>query len=72
MGCLTGMVTEIAKSRSKRVGGVSADTLTGYEKRLARVEVALDDLTAAIGRVEEGQRFMTKVLGERSFTGGGH
>jgi hypothetical protein len=68
MGCMVGAVTEVARMRAKT--GASGKALTDFEKRLARVEVALDDLTAAIGRVDEGQRFITRVLGERSVTPG--
>jgi hypothetical protein len=63
VGCATGVITEWIKHRSK--GGASPEALESYEKRLARVEVAIDDLTAAIGRVSEGQQFLTNVLSER-------
>lgn len=36
------------------------------EKRLARVEVALDDVTAELVRVTEGQQMLTKLLAERA------
>jgi hypothetical protein len=58
-----GVLREWIRHNSKR--GASADALEAYEKRLARVEVAIDDLTAAIGRVSEGQQFLTNVLSER-------
>ena len=44
--------------------------LAAVEQRLARVEVALDDLAAEFGRVIEGQQFLTKVLVERSAVAG--
>lgn len=63
IGCGTGLLTQIVKTLGRR--GASADALEAYEKRLARVEVALDDLTQAINRVTEGQQFLTNVLTER-------
>jgi hypothetical protein len=36
------------------------------EKRLARLEVAIDDMTAELSRVAEGQQFMNKLLSDRS------
>lgn len=61
--CATGVVVELIKLRTKR--GASGDALEAYERRLARVEVALDDLTQSINRVNEGQQFLTNVLTER-------
>ena len=58
-----GLIGQLAKHLSSR--GASASALQAYEKRLARVEVAIDDLTVAIGRVTEGQQFLTNVLTER-------
>lgn len=63
IGCASGVIMELLKRRMKP--GASSDALEAYEKRLARVEVAIDDLTAAIGRVTEGQQFLTSVLTER-------
>jgi sensor domain CHASE-containing protein len=36
------------------------------EKRLARLEVAIDDMTAELVRVSEGQQILTKLLADRS------
>jgi precorrin-6B methylase 2 len=63
IGCGTALIAEVFKAMQKR--GASVDALEAYEKRLARVEVAIDDLTVAIGRVTEGQQFLTNVLTER-------
>jgi hypothetical protein len=63
IGCGTATIIEIVKIFAKR--GASADAVQAYEKRLARVEVAIDDLTAAVGRVSEGQQFLTNVLSDR-------
>ena len=35
------------------------------ENRLARLEVAIDDMTAEIGRMTESQRFLTAALTQR-------
>jgi hypothetical protein len=49
----------------KRSSGADPSALESLERRLARVEVALDDLTGEIGKIGEGQQFLTKVLAER-------
>ncbi len=67
IACGMGFIIEMVKQVSKR--GASASALEAYEKRLARVEVAIDDLTGAIGRVTEGQQFLTNVLTERGAVG---
>jgi hypothetical protein len=36
------------------------------EKRLARLEVAIDDMSAELSRVVEGQQFANKLLADRS------
>ena len=36
------------------------------EKRLARVEVALDDVTAELGRMTESHQYLIKALSDRS------
>ncbi len=40
--------------------------LDAIEKRLARLEVAIDDLTGELSRVTEGQQFTNKLLESRS------
>jgi hypothetical protein len=44
--------------------------LAAVEQRLARVEVALDELAAEFGRIAEGQQLLTKVLTERAADAG--
>lgn len=63
IGCGTAVITELIKVFGRR--GASAGAMEAYEKRLARLEVAIDDLTQAMGRVAEGQQFLTHVLSER-------
>lgn len=42
------------------------EELDAIEKRLARLEVAIDDLTTELSRVTEGQQFTNKLLADRS------
>jgi len=48
----------------KRSSGAGPEALESLERRLARVEVALDDLTGEIAKIGEGQQFLTKVLAD--------
>jgi hypothetical protein len=60
-GAIVGVAHYWAKTRIARL------THSGdVEKRLARLEVAIDDLTAEVSRVTEGQQIVTKLLAERS------
>ncbi|HZS61358.1 MAG TPA: hypothetical protein VFA43_18925 [Gemmatimonadaceae bacterium] len=43
---------------------------TDLENRLARLEVAIDDMTAELQRVTEGQQLVTKLLAEKSLEAG--
>jgi hypothetical protein len=40
-------------------------TQSDVEKRLARLEVAIDDMTAELSRVADGQQFVNKLLTDR-------
>lgn len=42
------------------------EQLDAIEKRLARLEVAIDDMANELTRVTEGQQFVTKLLAERA------
>ena len=44
---------------------VAASTVASFENRLARVEVALDDVTAELGRMTDAQQLLTKTLADR-------
>jgi hypothetical protein len=46
--------------------------LFALEQRLARLEVAVDDMSAAFAQVTEGQQFLTKLLAERSASASTH
>ena len=48
----------------KRSSAAGPDALESLERRLARVEVALDDLAGEIAKIGEGQQFLTKVLAD--------
>jgi hypothetical protein len=48
----------------KRSSAAGPEALESLERRLARVEVALDDLTGEIAKIAEGQQFLTKVLAD--------
>jgi hypothetical protein len=62
-GCFTllGIVWMWFRGR-KNVG---AQALNGLENRLARVEVALDDVTAELTRATESQQLLVKALTDR-------
>jgi hypothetical protein len=44
---------------------VAAATVASFENRLARVEVALDDVTAELSRMTDAQQLLVKTLVER-------
>jgi hypothetical protein len=44
---------------------VAAATVASFENRLARVEVALDDVTAELSRMTDAQQLLTKILADR-------
>ena len=57
-------VTKLMRLKNERLKP-SADV----EMRLARLEVAIDDMAAELSRVTEGQQFVTKLLAEKSSEG---
>jgi len=57
-------VTKLTRLKNERLKP-SADV----EMRLARLEVAIDDMSAELARVTEGQQFVTKLLAEKSSEG---
>ncbi|HTD61731.1 MAG TPA: hypothetical protein VK679_13855 [Gemmatimonadaceae bacterium] len=54
-------VTKLVRLKNERIKA-PADV----EMRLARLEVAIDDMAAELTRVTEGQQFVTKLLAEKS------
>lgn len=66
MASVVGTIFGLKWISYKRNSAAGPQALEALERRLARVEVALDDLTGEIGKIGEGQQFLTKVLAERS------
>jgi hypothetical protein len=60
------LITALQAWGRRSSGGAKAPQLESVEKRLARLEVAIDDLTSEIGRMSEGQHLVTKLLVDRS------
>jgi hypothetical protein len=65
-GFVTLWIWMVAKRTTRRPSEPGPEALMAFEQRLARLEVAVDDMSAAFGRVAEGQQFLTKLLAERS------
>ena len=57
-------VTKLARLKNERLKPSS-----DVEMRLARLEVAIDDMAAELARVTEGQQFVTKLLADKSEAG---
>jgi hypothetical protein len=67
--CATIVAVVVLVLRHRRSGNRSIEdpaAATVVEQRLARVEVALDEVTTELARLTDGQRFLTKVLTERA------
>jgi len=64
----TAMVSVVAQAWFKRPRGSGTDSrqLTEIADRLARLESAVDAIAVETERISEGQRFTTKLLGERA------
>ena len=58
------LVLRHRRSRTQSIEDPAAATVV--EQRLARVEVALDEVTTELARLTDGQRFLTKVLTDRA------
>jgi hypothetical protein len=54
-------VTKLARLRNER-----QKTPADVEMRLARLEVAIDDMSTELMRLTEGQQFVTKMLSEKA------
>jgi hypothetical protein len=63
MGCLTLIV--LVGTWLKHRKNVAAQALTSFENRLARLEVALDDVTVELGRMTESHQLLAKSLADR-------
>jgi hypothetical protein len=62
-GCATLLTIVWLWFRARR--SVAAAQLASFENRLARVEVALDDVAAELGRVTDSTQLLTKALSNR-------
>jgi hypothetical protein len=60
-GLLFSFISLWFKSRK----GAGPSQLASLENRLARVEVALDDVTAELGRMTESHQLLAKTLSDR-------
>jgi hypothetical protein len=64
---LAAMVVGVAHYWYKaRVAKLQLQSPVDAEKRLARLEVAIDDMTAELMRVSEGQQTLSRLLADRS------
>jgi hypothetical protein len=59
------IVSGILKLRSSKNTKTVVESLESVEQRFARVEVALDDLTAELARLSEGQQSVQRLLAQR-------
>ena len=64
MVSLAAMVSTVAHYWFK-ARAAKPKTAADVEMRLARLEVAIDDMTAAIGQMAESHRFLTAALTQR-------
>jgi len=62
--CAATLIT-IVKAWFRSRQNVAASTVAQFENRLARVEVALDDVTAELSRMTEAQQLLTRALTEK-------
>ncbi len=63
------MITRMLISHKEKMAGLASGTapgLSAVDARLARLEQAVESIAIEIERVGEGQRFVTKVLADRT------
>jgi hypothetical protein len=63
MSCIT--VIALVGTWLKHRKNVGVEALARFENRLARLEVALDDVTAELGRMTESHQTLAKSLADR-------
>lgn len=71
MGTLSGVFYPLVRSWARRLdGGASsaAPVLRNVDDRLERIERAVETMSIEVERISEGQRFVTKLLAEKSPT----
>ena len=70
MGCLTGVLTTWMKFRSRR-SVASPELMARLDEisaRMSQLDNAVDTIAIEVERIAEGQRFVSRVLAERSAT----
>ncbi len=67
-GTVSGVFYPIVRAWARRLEGghVRAMPLAGVEERLDRIERGVEAMALEVERISEGQRFVTKLLTERS------
>lgn len=65
---MTGWMLKAWLGHRERMGGLALakQGATAADQRLARVEQAVEAIAIEVERISEGQRYVTKVLGERA------
>jgi hypothetical protein len=69
MGCLTGVLVTFLKYRGRRQTGLSPDLVMRIEEissRMGQLDNAVDAIAVEVERISEGQRFVSRVLAERT------
>ena len=60
------MITAIARAFLRRAPAASSKQLEEIAERLAHLEQSVDAIAVETERISEGQRFTTKLLGDRA------
>ena len=74
LGAGTTVLYPIARALARRIESGASARLSGVasaesDERLRRIEQAVEAMAVEVERVSEGQRFVTKLLAERSVAG---
>lgn len=68
MGCFTAItivgLISWATVRGRKQAALPDEALERIESRMERIELAVDAIAVEVERVSEGQRFVTRLLGE--------
>jgi hypothetical protein len=70
MGCLTGLLTTFIKSRGRKhvASPELIMRLDEISARMSQLDNAVDTIAVEVERIAEGQRFVARVLAERTPT----
>ncbi|HEY4129245.1 MAG TPA: hypothetical protein VGM50_01410 [Gemmatimonadaceae bacterium] len=69
IGCLTGVITSYFRYRSRRQGSLSPEFIARLDEisaRMGQLDNAVDAIAIEVERISEGQRFVSRVLAERT------